>query len=121
MTRQLRLGSLISILETLDPSFEVEGFGRLDSYRGYYKDLAFEGGSRFSEDEDPIDTVAKLLEICRNAVGTGFTGYKGGNFPMDEDTVLWVSPYGTASGKMLVGLTIKEDKTLYPHTIDEVW
>ena len=66
------------------------------SYRGYYSDLAFD------KKADPI-TVVEFLEMCREALGKTFTGYKGGDFTMSEDTPLWASEYGT-TGYAIIGL-----------------
>lgn len=95
----LTLGEFITLLEARDPNAEVVGLGGLMSYRGYYCDLAFE----------PVEkprTVADLLRECRAAVGATFMGYKGGDFRMGKTTPLWVSEYGMAEDKRLVGLTV---------------
>lgn len=99
---QLTLGGLIALLRVLEPERKVAGLGNLDSYRGYYSDLAFEpcGGQT---------TVAALLQECLDAMGKEFTGYKGGEYLMGESTPLWVSEYGTASGERLMDLDASGD------------
>jgi hypothetical protein len=95
--RQMTLGRFIAQLEGLDSSKEIVGLGRLDSYRGYYSDLAF----------SPIEetrTVGAVLEDCKSALDRTFVGYKGGDFVMDEHTPLFVSSYGAASGQTVMGI-----------------
>ena len=99
---QLTLGKLIDLLESIDQSRMVTGLGPLDSYRGYYSDLAFEPTAE-------ARTVAGLLSECRKAMGEVFVGYKGGEFVMGRNTPLWVSPYGSASGDRLMGLNVDRD------------
>lgn len=94
---QMTLGRFIAWLETRLPDDEVVGLGSLDSYRGYYSDLAF------APDETPRP-VAALLAECRGAMGKVFQGYKGGDFLMGETTPLWVAGYGDC-GPRLMGMT----------------
>lgn len=105
---QLTLGGMIGILETMDPSAPVPNLVDPHSYRGYYSDLAFERhpGSR---------TAGELLADCRNALGSVFVGYKGGDFYMVRDTPVWVASYGSCGLKILkIGpgneLETKEDE-----------
>lgn len=63
-----------------------------DSYRGYYTDLAL--GYEISNN---AMTVGSLLKQAEEAVGKTFTGYKGGEFKMTENTPVWVSNYGECS------------------------
>ena len=72
----------------------------IDSYRGYYCDLAIE----YSDTSNYFD----LLQALEEAIGKTYTGYKGGNYTMCEDTTVWVSNYGKCSGLALVDV-IKED------------
>lgn len=90
------LGALIDALKEVDLDMQVlvrnengEDFfpGRLDSYRGYYADLALSEGS------EPM-TVNTLLSQAEVALGSTFEGYKGGEFVMGEDTPLWFAEYG---------------------------
>lgn len=81
------------------------------SYRGYYSDLAFKTG------EDT--TVGAFLRDCRASLGETFEGYKGGDFPMDAETPLWASTYGTSSGIAIVGLINTGEKvTLLTKKVD---
>ena len=54
------------------------------SYRGYYEDLAIIpalGGEQRAE---------RFIEEIESAIGTTFQGYKGGDFTMNHDTMIWV-------------------------------
>ena len=91
---QLTLGEMIDFLKTLPSDVEIVGLGELNSYRGYYSDLAFE----------PTMTkrkVEELLEACQSAMGQVFEGYKGGDFMMGALTPLWVAAYGNCGNKLL--------------------
>jgi hypothetical protein len=93
---QMTLGKLINRLEGMPKGQKIKGLGELDSYRGYYEDLAFEPA-------DTEKTVEQLLSECRAAMGKVFTGYKGGEYMMGELTPLWVADYG-CSGKKLIAI-----------------
>jgi hypothetical protein len=76
------------------------------SYRGYYSDLAFEGGTSQIE-------AHELLASCKSAMGKVFTGYKGGDFMMGELTPLWVASYG-------IRLALKVTSTMTFQQIQEI-
>lgn len=106
---QLTLGQMIDKLKHLHPDTLAVGFGDLNSYRGYYHDLAFEP----SDKEKPIST---LLAQCQAAMGEIFHGYKGGEYQMGRNTPLWISEYGSVIGMKLVDLTINMNGRLTPVT-----
>ena len=108
---QLTLGGLIKLLEALHPQMPIVGLGELDSYRGYYCDLAFHPTPKTA-------TVEHVLSQCRAAMGRVFEGYKGGDYVMGAPTPLWVSAYGEASGERLMGLEAI-DEVLTPVTEPE--
>lgn len=110
---QLTLGRLIDKLQLLPGDTPVTGLGRLDSYRGYYEDLAF-------APTDETSTVGELLTRCLAAMGQVFTGYKGGDYVMGSRTPVWVSAYGDNSGLKLLGFEPR-DGSLHPVTEAEVW
>ena len=91
---QITLGKLINKLESMSPDTVIHGLGELDSYRGYYCDLAFD------PDCEKI-SAGDLLKQCRGAMGEIFEGYKGGEYAMHANTPLWVAEYGEC-GKKLV-------------------
>ena len=84
------LGDLIKRLEEEDPNRMVQlGFARPHSYRGFYDELAFEPKENV--------TIGDMLEAARSALGKTFTGYKGGDYVMEEFTYVWLSYYGSHS------------------------
>ena len=83
----MTLGELIQFLEVRDPERIVPiGFASPHSYRGFYEDLAFEPAKNV--------TVGSMLACARDALGRTFTGYKGGEFKMNEYTDIWLANYG---------------------------
>lgn len=96
------LGGLISTLENVGSGKTVlvketgKSVNSPHSYRGYYSDLAF-------EESDEKMTVGDFVTLCKNAVGTSYVGYKGGDFIMGEDTPLWISHYGCC-GSAVIGI-----------------
>lgn len=111
--QNMRLGAFIKALETRpqDQRIALDFCGmtpeHLDSYRGYYEDLAFRPGETYSK-----RTVAEVLQEAKKALGATFTGYKGGDFTMDENTLLWVSPYGESHQTAIVGITGDDYETI---------
>lgn len=91
---QMTLGQLISRLQDMPLDAVVANLQDPHSYRGYYTDLAFKltNGVR-----RPIS----LLADCQAAMGKVFTGYKGGEFVMGENTPLWIADYGCCGVKLL--------------------
>lgn len=53
-------------------------------------------------------TTSEFLKMLKETVGKEFTGYKGGEFTMDENTPIWVANYGN-SGNTAVIDVIDED------------
>lgn len=93
--QNMKLGQLIDALSKIPAGKPIatstgQSPGRFMSYRGYYEDLAFDVG-------EPC-TVGEFLARAREARGKVFTGYKGGDFPMHDHSLLWFSEYGSASG-----------------------
>lgn len=103
----MTLGELIAELEKLPPT-AVVGLGNAHSYRGYYNDLAFEPKEGA--------TAAELLAEARSCIGRTFTGYKGGEYVMEEYTDCWCSPWGMASQEALTAhrfINIREKHELH--------
>jgi len=84
---QMTLGELIEYLESIPPESVVQGISGAHSYRGYYSDLAFVG-------DGIAATAADALDVCREAMGKVFEGYKGGDFMMGGNTPIWQAAYG---------------------------
>ena len=81
------LGELIARLERENPEKIIkDGFGEPDTYRGFYDDLAFAPAKN--------TTVAKMIAFAKAALGSTYTGYKGGKFRMNKDTDVWIAEYG---------------------------
>lgn len=101
--RGMRLGQIIDALSSVDENanvqFDFGGFEPtgIDSYRGYYSDLALSFG------ETGMAAGALLCEL-RDADGGVFEGYKGGDYRMDRDTPVWVANYGRSDGVAVVAV-----------------
>jgi hypothetical protein len=80
---------------------------RLNSYRGYYQYLALDYNNTQGTQLKPNNTVSQVLKLFEDAEGREFTGYKGGEFLMHSKTIVFVSPYSTASERMLVDIKKK--------------
>ena len=96
------LGELIEFVDKL-PLLTTVKFSNgshpsgVDSYRGYYSDLAIEPSN------EKIN-VEKFLVILRGSLGKTFMGYKGGDFIMEENTPLWMANYGDC-GEAVVSIS----------------
>jgi len=89
----LTLGEVITALSAHDPATRLKvGFRHPHSWRGDYSELAFEVAENV--------TVGEMLEAAQFALGTSFQGWKGGNYPMDENSFVWlVREEGTSDGE----------------------
>lgn len=91
---QMLLGEMIAKLESVSQDknivFDFDGIRPcgLDSWRGIYAELAI------SWEKGGETKVADFLADCKDAVGSTFQGYKGGDFQMGKSTSLWISNYG---------------------------
>lgn len=101
------LGDLIKDLEKYPPNawisiapFNLEPTG-FNSYRGYYSDLSIDYTIG-----DGLN-CGQLLKEAKECIGKTFTGYKGGDFTMTENTVIWLAPYGRTTDVMLTGVKDK--------------
>jgi hypothetical protein len=103
MCEHLTLGQLVDKLdgyveeETKGQDHPVRcGFGAAMSYRGDYSMVAF---------EPQADTrLGQMLGYARRALGATFTGWKGGDFEMKEDTPVWIAKDGDLGAPMTDGL-----------------
>jgi hypothetical protein len=73
----------------------------MDSYRGYYEDLAI--GWAVSKDyKDAAPKAGALREALRSAVGSTYGGWKGGEFTMREDSRVWIANSGYSTGLQII-------------------
>ena len=100
MKQQMTLGTLRDALAALPATWWVEGFGEPHSYRGYYDQIAF-------APYDAAEEAVALSVRVAACVGASFTGWKGGDFTMAEETPVWIAHEGS-SGDALTGLRIVE-------------
>lgn len=107
------LGQLVAELRQLPEGTVVTGVSpEVNSYRGYYEDLAIEPGLATS--------ATTLVEVLSAAIGQTFEGYKGGDFTMDRMTRVWVAPYGDTSDALIVGVAVN-DGVATLQTVAEEW
>ena len=114
---QMSLGDLIDALERLPKEasvyFDFANFSpyTFHSYRGNYEDIALaynEGGL--------APTVGDVLERCRIADGSIFSGWKGGTYRMDRDTPVWVASVGESTDTVITSVTAQNDYTVILNT-----
>lgn len=98
---QMTLGKMVLALKNMPPDALVDTITHPHSYRGYYRDLAFER-------RDGKITSLAALELCQSAMGKVFEGYKGGEYMMGESTPVWIATRGTTGQRIM---QIREDGT----------
>lgn len=76
------------------------------SYRGYYDDLSFGLSS------DNVEDVCGFMNNLSGAVGETFEGWKGGEYTMGWDTLLWFSGEGDCSGVYPVDVDVHKNKVI---------
>lgn len=85
----MKLGEVIQRLSKESGDLVLPyGIEHPHSYRGYYERLAFE------LDREP-STVDDWLALLRSCVGRTFQGWKGGDFTMGEDSLVYVANEGS--------------------------
>ena len=83
----MTLGELISWLENQPQEKEVVmGFSTPHSDRGSYENLAFTPKNRA--------VIGDMLGYAREALGSTYYGWKGGDFTMHEHTEVYIGNYG---------------------------
>jgi len=92
---QMTIGKLIQKLKSMDKNMMIQNVSEPHSYRGYYSDLAFES---LTGEKSKVSEFLKMLE---DSLGEIFTGYKGGDYLMEEDTPVWVAEYGSCVKKLI--------------------
>lgn len=108
---QMKLGEIIDALKALPSDAHLQfDFGGLTpiglcSYRGDYSDLAVQ----YSDGASGC-TVGKALEIFESGVMKHFTGWKGGEFLMTRNTIVWVAQNGDTSGTVITKIERDNDR-----------
>lgn len=101
----MTLGQIIDTLQRKSPEafvfFDFVYFRptTLASYRGYYEQLAL----GYTDDMGQT-FVHEVLENCIKATGATFTGWKGGDFTMHQDTQVWVANPGESGSTGIVDI-----------------
>jgi len=86
----MTLGEYIEILEKLNKRTKVRyGLGNPHSWRGSYDEITFEVVEN--------TTIGKMLKEAKSAVGTTYTGWKGGDFTMKKNTQINIDRKGSWS------------------------
>jgi len=87
MMGNMTLGNLIEWLEQQNPELVVkDGFSTPHSDRGSYDELAFS--------PEPEAKIGDMLKYAKSALGATFTGWKGGEYTMNEHTSVYIGEYG---------------------------
>jgi hypothetical protein len=81
----------------------------VDSYRGYYEDLAI----NVEPDRHSMMRAGDFLSLLEERLGTTMTGYKGGEYRIRPTTRVWVSNYGENSGARVTGLRLADWGCVY--------
>lgn len=90
--------------------------GTYDSYRGYYEDMYL----GWDDEDKGFNTVGQLKETLNKALDDGgMTGYKGGEFSINNSTLVWFSNYGS-TGDMIVDIQ-KINGEIYVITKEDEW
>ena len=113
----MRLGQFIEALAACEPSLPVvledgRGVHGFQSYRGYYEDLSIQP-REMSKD------VVEVLAEARACLGECFEGYKGGDFYMSKDSLLWVARYGETGGNMVTGIRPEATRVVIETTLHD--
>ena len=88
------------------------GVCTIESYRGFYSDLSIVPSETPIGSRQKEYTVKDLLDRLKSSIGEEFTGYKGGEFVMQNHTPVWVSEYGCADGLAVKGVEVKDGKVV---------
>lgn len=110
--------TLIELIEEIEkhPALPVvydtgEHPTKIGSWRGVYAELAL---SHEKEGSPLIST--NLIKILEEAIGATYTGYKGGEFKMSKDTLVWVDNYGEYTDTIITKVKkVGEQIIIYTH------
>lgn len=118
----LTIGEMLKKLESFDDDEKVtfsDGKffdGTYGSYRGNYEDLYI----GWYDEDHGFNTVGHLKESLNKALNDGgMTGYKGGEFGIYTDTLVWFATYGSC-GDMIIDIQ-KINNEIYVITKEDGW
>lgn len=115
---QMTIGGLIRALRaaecdtdaTLQWDFLTMGVYPGGSYRGFYDQYALEYGplnpSDPREQKQRLATPADLARHLEGAIGQWYTGWKGGEYMMLDETPVWVGNPGESHDMGVVGVRV---------------
>lgn len=92
---QTTLGELVEWASSFNPTVRLPCLLNPHSYRGYYSDLAFEA------DFTKTKSATELYNLLEGCLGTTFEGYKGGEYTMTKDTLVWIANYGCEGHRLV--------------------
>lgn len=81
-----------------------------DSYRGRYEDISLDYVKTDNLYSDGCLKMSKLLVGIEDSMNFTFSGHNGGEFSMDEDSFVWISPSGVSSELALTRVAIEDDR-----------
>ena len=111
---QITLGELVALLKARPQDQEVRyDFAwmvptKAASWRGSYDQLALGYANlsdRHNSEQVKEPTVAELVAHLESCVGKEFQGWKGGDYLMAADTVLWVANPGESCNTAITGVS----------------
>ncbi len=125
---QWNLGQLIDELSAIKATedcwvvFDFCDFvpGHCHSWRGSYSELAI---TPEQLDWDKRPKLTDVITRMKDCVGAEFTGWKGGEYIMDESTPVWVAEDGRSGNTGIVGLhkVVNKDDLAYQVVIQTAY
>lgn len=114
------LGQIINALEEVNSSlpvffdFNQSPPDSFSCYRGYYDQLAL------SWSNSEIITVQRFFEMCHNADGATYSGYKGGEYSMDTSTFVWAADgFGDCSRRKIIGILVESNRVVIKTEVEQ--
>ena len=102
----LTIGTMLDKLNQYDNNDKIKFLngeffnGNFGSYRGYYEDLCI----GYDDKDQGFNTVKDLKDTLTKALDKGVMyGYKGGEFSINEDTLVWLADYSDL-GDMVIDI-----------------
>ena len=109
--RQMTIDDVIETLQELKNDHKIKWVAGIkdcgDSYRGCYHNFAVEP----TDDVTDRFLIDEIIDFFKQVIGTSYTGYKGGEYTMQEETLVNVTYYSEV-GPMLVGFRIEDDTAI---------